>query len=99
MLCYRCQHRVNFLENGSRPRYECGEIQSSKYICYMFKPIAPVVLTPNEGDDRPIGGPTMISARVHWADNQHEDEFELVLDELGDKEYAMYYVKKAPVGK
>jgi len=44
MLCYRCEHRAHFLETGERPRYECGEINKSKYACYMYKPCKPIAM-------------------------------------------------------
>ena len=55
MLCYRCQHRVDFLENNNiRPRYECGDITTSKYGCYMWIPIKPIVIIPDKKDKRPF---------------------------------------------
>ena len=53
-LCYRCEHRAQFLENGSRPRYQCGEIGEAVHGCYMFKPVKPLVLKPRDNDHRPI---------------------------------------------
>lgn len=59
MLCYRCQHRLEYIESteyewvddkreikkeGRRPRLECGGIGTSKYICYMFQPIKPIIM-------------------------------------------------------
>ena len=64
MLCYRCQHRVDFLEKGDRPRFECGLIDQSKHACYCYEPIRPLILKPLKGDDRPPFGPWMISARM-----------------------------------
>jgi hypothetical protein len=31
----------------------------------MYKPVAPVVMAKDEGDDRPLFGPSMIAARAH----------------------------------
>jgi hypothetical protein len=63
-LCFRCEHRVLFLENGAQPRCECGEIDKAKCACYMFKPVKPVVLSKlDKTDPRPQFGPAMISSR------------------------------------
>lgn len=64
-LCYRCEHRALWNETQNhRPRFECGADISVRS-CYMFQPIKPLVLEPNEKDNRPIFGPTMLSARMH----------------------------------
>ena len=57
MLCFRCEHRSRFLEAGCRPRYECGDVKSSKAGCYMYMPVLPAVWEPDadKGDLRPIG--------------------------------------------
>ncbi|RLI00941.1 hypothetical protein DRO38_05730 [Candidatus Bathyarchaeota archaeon] len=64
-LCYRCEHRANFLEKAMRPRWECGEINSSKFSCYMYKPVRPVKTKVNKGDKRPQFAGAMVSARSH----------------------------------
>ena len=57
MLCFRCEHRAKFLEGGRRPRYECGEIETSKGACYMWQPMALVVTGRlNKDDPRPEHG-------------------------------------------
>ena len=53
-LCYRCEYRARFLENGTRPRFECGEIDSAVNGCYMFKPVKPMILKRRDGDKRPV---------------------------------------------
>jgi hypothetical protein len=53
------------METGHGPRCECGDIKSSKYSCYMYRPVCPVVLAKNEGDDRPQFAGAMLSARSH----------------------------------
>lgn len=62
-LCYRCEHRARFFESGFRPRFECGAVDTSKYACYMYKPVAPCVLLADKNDDRPQFGPPMIASR------------------------------------
>lgn len=82
-LCYRCEHRAKFLETGVRPRYECGEPEKSKYACYMYRPVVPMMLAPEEDDKRPIVGPAFLTCRseaVKPADMQlivsrHKDGF------------------------
>lgn len=61
-LCYRCEHRAEFMENGTGPRAECKMKDMSVHSCYMYKPVRPLVLTNNEGDSRPPAG-SIISAR------------------------------------
>jgi len=51
-LCYRCEHRARFLETGVRPRYECGNTESSNYACYMYRPVMPVLLKKQKEDTR-----------------------------------------------
>lgn len=33
--------------------------------CYMYSPVCPVILAPNEGETRPIGGGPMFGGRAH----------------------------------
>jgi hypothetical protein len=72
-LCYRCEHRAEYLndklntgENGyaRRPRYECG-LSISVHSCYMYRPVRPYILKPNEGETRGLTWPSMISGRAH----------------------------------
>lgn len=64
-LCYRCEHRAQFHETGRRPRMQCGDIELAVSSCYMYKPVAPLILTADNKDDpRPILGPPMLSGRV-----------------------------------
>lgn len=72
-LCYRCEHRAEYLndilntgENGyaRRPRHECG-LSISVHSCYMYGPVRPYILKPNEGEKRGLTWPSMISGRAH----------------------------------
>ncbi len=45
MLCFRCEHRAKYFEEGHTPRYECGLPEGSKAVCYMYKPVKPCSLT------------------------------------------------------
>lgn len=69
-LCFRCENRAKFLDSKGlyRPRFECGEIETSKFACYCYTPVRPCILAPLEGDKRPIMGPAMISARLRFVE-------------------------------
>jgi len=88
-LCYRCEHRAQFLENGPRPRYECGEIQTSKIACYMYRPVKSVVLARDKDDERPQFGPPIIASRSYFV--RIADEMELSLDRLNKDESILYW--------
>lgn len=77
-LCFRCHHRVSFLESGGhhRPRFECGEINRAVVSCYMYRPPRPLLLRRAPGDRRPLGGPAMIAARLR-AQGEARGEWEL----------------------
>jgi len=63
-LCYRCEYRAQYLEEGHAPRCECGDIKGSKFSCYMYKPSLPVWTVPsNTDDERPRFGPALFAAR------------------------------------
>lgn len=72
-LCFRCEHRAEFLEDSlhgekhpRRPRMECGDVFNSKTGCYMFKPCKPVVtVSTNSEDIRPRFGPAFLSKREY----------------------------------
>jgi len=66
-LCYRCEHRACFLETGRRPRCECGNAGASNYSCYMYEPVKPVVLEPNENEKRDLRLGWLLSGRAHPA--------------------------------
>ena len=64
MLCFRCEHRARFLDDQSkkrkhcrRPRFECGEIETSKIACYMYEPTRPILMQKfPKNDPRPEHG-------------------------------------------
>lgn len=62
-LCFRCEFRAQFLERGHAPRFECGQITSTKYSCYQYKPCRLVIVQRDSGDRRPLGG--LCGARFH----------------------------------
>ena len=70
MLCYRCQHRVQYLESLDEtfphsPRFECGLITESKSSCYMFEPVKPVIVKKQKGDKRLLN-PGYMGARFDY---------------------------------
>lgn len=69
-LCYRCEHRAAALETGLRdgPRFECKQADRAVVGCYMYRPVAPLVLAPDKGDKRPFMGPPMLAGRHHAVD-------------------------------
>jgi hypothetical protein len=75
-LCFRCEHRAAFLEEGLRPRHECGEVGKAVNTCYCFTPCRPLVLRRAEsekdlGINRPVLAPSALAARstyVRFAD-------------------------------
>ncbi len=69
MLCFRCEARAVFLETGSQPRFECGEITKSNIGCYMFKPCKPIIMKRDKGDPRPAHGGPMMGARMSAVKN------------------------------
>jgi hypothetical protein len=63
-LCHRCEWRALNRETGSQPRMECGGT-TSKYSCYMYRPVQPCCMEADRNDNRPIFGPAMVAARMH----------------------------------
>ena len=98
-LCFRCEYRALFLETGYKPRLECGSVEDSKYICYMYKPVEPVVLEKSSsekalekkyGVERPIGG--MLGGRMQVSDKQ--EDFVTVVDVLDENRFLITNVLK-----
>jgi len=93
MLCYRCEHRAEFLSNhGRRPRSECGNVNASQSGCYMYQPCRPVVVKKNKGDKRPLFGPAMIAAR--YSAVRVADDMELNVHKNGG-EHTLYWRPKS----
>ena len=63
-LCHRCEWRADYKETGNRPRYECG-MDTAVVSCYMYRPVAPLILKRNKGDRRPPLAGAMLSARMY----------------------------------
>lgn len=63
-LCYRCDHRAKARETGHGPRCECSD-EGAVVSCYMYRPVQPLVLEANAGEDRDISWPAMLCGRAH----------------------------------
>ena len=72
-LCFRCEYRTKYLEEGNGPRFECKVPEMSVIGCYMFQPVKPIVIKPREGDNRPLSL-NYFSARVERVDVSPELE-------------------------
>ena len=53
-LCFRCENRAVYLEEGFAPRCECKVSNESTYGCYAYKPIRPLWVKKAYKDPRPI---------------------------------------------
>ena len=87
-----------------RPRVQCGNPRSSVGSCYMFRQVAPLIIAKDEsekqlaketGVERPMHGPTIISARCGFV------RFPAVVPKV--KEYKdgvmLYWVPKSKGGQ
>ena len=72
-LCFRCEYRARFLEEGYGPRFGCKVIESAVIGCYMFQPVKPICIKPREGDNRPMSL-NYFSSRVERVDASPELE-------------------------
>lgn len=86
-LCFRCEHRAIYLEEGHSPRFECQMIENSVSGCYMFNPTKPICIKPISGEKRPISL-DIFSGRVERV----EKEINLNLSAtLIDKDLLIYW--------
>jgi len=88
-LCYRCEYRAQFKEEGHAPRYECGE-DGAKSGCYMYKPVKPCIVLPDKNDSRPQHGPPIISSRSYYVDES--PKMVLKLKKIKDKKSYVYWI-------
>lgn len=72
-LCFRCEYRAKFLEEGNGPRFECKVPEMSVMGCYMFQPVKPICIKPREGDNRPMSL-NYFSSRIERVDASPELE-------------------------
>lgn len=89
-LCHRCEYRAQFKEAGHAPRMECGS-NGSTCGCYMYKPVLPAVLTPNNGDKRPRFAGAMFSARERFVRVASRSELRLKVEKFKDGCVLVYY--------
>jgi hypothetical protein len=91
-LCYRCEHRALNLETGWQPRMECGSAEGSRYACYMFKPVRPIVLAQHDPKDkRPFMGPPLISSRACALRAVRDGELRLRAEDKEDGGMLVYW--------
>jgi hypothetical protein len=91
-LCFRCEHRAKFLEDGHAPRCECGDIKLSVSSCYMYIPVKPCITIPRDLE-RPRFGPTFISAREEFHRVPGDHEIKLRLNKFHNNEVLLLYEK------
>ena len=96
-LCFRCNHRARNLETNGRhqPRVECGDQDRSKWSCYMYQPVRPLVLERNdkglkEKDLRPLA-PGYFSTRFHPVKLA---DMELALESIDENTVVVYWKRK-----
>ena len=94
-LCHRCEYRALAHECKTGPRFECTDFGMSLYVCYMYRPVKPVILKRQKGDKRPQFAGWMVSARVEFS-GVCED---LVLKEInyGRKGKALIWFKPSKI--
>ena len=95
-LCYRCEYRAQYLETGSKPRYECGEPNFCSISCYMYRPVAPIAVKSSSGDKRPLFGMWAVSARV---ERIADTETLTLLAKKVKKGWLLYWVPREDKGK
>jgi hypothetical protein len=91
-LCWRCEHRAVGHETKRGPRYECTDFGSSKFACYCYRPVKPVILEKLKGDDRPQFTGWMLSARSEFVEVC--DDLELQVKDCKGKGKALVWVSK-----
>ena len=95
-LCYRCERRALFLENGSGPRFECKDVQHSVNSCYMFNPVKPISVKRLNTDPRPISL-NMLGCRVNAGET--DGRFKLYYGYISDNEVFPYWKKESRLDK
>ena len=91
-LCWRCEKRVVAHETGHGPRYECTDFKSSKFSCYCYEPVKPVILKKQKDDKRPQFGYWAISSRSEF--NGVEKDIVLKVIPHGKKGNTLMWIKK-----
>ena len=94
-LCRRCEHRAVGHATGEGPRYECTDFGTSKFSCYMYQPVKPVILKRQKGDRRPQFVGWMLSARSCFV--EVADDMELKIINYGKKGKAIIWYRPSKV--
>lgn len=87
-LCYRCDWRAKYLEDGIAPRSECQSATSAVFGCYMFKNTMPLVTKPRDNDNRPMFA-GMVGCRMKGV--RIAEEMEYRGEVTKDGEYITYW--------
>jgi hypothetical protein len=93
-LCYRCEERARYFEQGHAARCECmgpGAVHG----CYMYRPVVPLVLVPLDGERRPIAAGWGISGRAKAVRIATPDELELRVAPGPNKLEVIFYYTPA----
>ena len=91
-LCRRCEHRAVGHATGEGPRYECTDFGTSKFSCYMYQPVKPVILKKQKGDERPQFGAWFTTSRSEY--NGVCEDLELSVVDYKKKGKALLWVRK-----
>ena len=84
-MCYRCDWRARYLEEGTAPRTECRDIESTKFSCYMYRPCLPPTLAKAHADDpRSELDAPIFAARSRVASTLLRTEIHGMLDDKGN---------------
>jgi|TARA_R100000501_G_C2608020_1_gene103287 hypothetical protein len=110
-LCFRCEHRAVYLEEGHGPRFECQSETQTSFGCYCYKPVKPVSLVyPDYGNSDydklnkerpPTGG--LIGARMQYHDipqyiytiSEHNDVYIGYYIPIEDERYTLQDISDA----
>lgn len=93
-LCYRCEFRAQYLEEGYAPRSECKEVNMAVAGCYMYQPVHPIAFRPRQDDNRPVTL-NALGARIERSEEQ--PEFVLCSGETKEGNHTVYWSPKAYV--
>ena len=90
-LCYRCEHRIKYIESGYAPRCECKETNIAVSGCYMYSPVLPLMLFTDKNDDRsPLAG-SLFSSRSYVIEPLTIDDMEKQVA-FKDDAYYTYWI-------
>ena len=98
-LCFRCEHRARYYEEGIASRYECGDVNMGVHSCYMYKPVRGVITRLQKGDRRPRLAGAIISAREEFVRVADKVKLTAVLTNKKKKEIMLFWIPESKVGE